>query len=517
MDSGRVTIEERPVTSGYELPKPSRKVILGLMVALVLYVLVRNVAAAMTRPIWCDEVLTMLVASQPNLRAMWTALMRGVDSHPPLFYLIEKAALHIVHNRHIAVRLPAILAFPCTLICVFAYVRKKSSDSIAFLCAVLLLLTTLFHTYATDGRAYGMLFACIAFALVCYQRAPSPFWTVMLALSLMLAESLHYYAIFSMLPFYVAESVYVIWKRRFRWQVWAALALGLVPLLFFWPLLSSLRTIFGTHVWTHYGLSSIPITYGSSFLTGGAFGIALVAVCIAGIIGARLLPVGGSPDEAMEFDPVEAALLLALLTLPFPTALATRLMHGAMSERYLQASVLGVVLAMACVMSLARGRVVLLFAIFVFSSVAIHEFTFWRSAHSLRLDNPALPVEALIQKAGHPDLPVVFSDGVPYMQLIYYAAPEWKKRFAILEDPGKALKYEKTDNVDKGFEILRPYASLQSYPLSEFVAAHPEFLFYVQDPGTGYDWLRIYFPEEASSMQPLVAQDSQKVYLVKMR
>ena len=85
MDSGRVTIEERPVTSGYELPKPSRKVILGLMVALVLYVLVRNVAAAMTRPIWCDEVLTMLVASQPNLRAMWTALMRGVDSHPPPF------------------------------------------------------------------------------------------------------------------------------------------------------------------------------------------------------------------------------------------------------------------------------------------------------------------------------------------------------------------------------------------------------------------------------------------------
>jgi len=517
MDSGRVTIEERPVTAGYELPKPSRKVILGLMVALVLYVLVREVAAALTRPIWCDEVLTMLVASQSNARAMWNALSRGVDSHPPLFYLIEKAALHIVHNEHIGVRLPAILAFPCTLICVFAYVRKKYSDSIAFLCAVLLLLTTLFHTYATDGRAYGMLIACIAFALVCYQRVPSPFWTVMLAVSLMLAESLHYYAVFSMLPFYVAESVYVIWTRRFRWQVWAALALGPVPLLFFWPLLSSARAIFGAHVWTHYGLSSIPITYGSSFLTGGAFGVALVAVSVAGIIGARLLPVEGSPGEGVERDPVEAALLLTLLALPFSTALATYLMHGPMSERYVQAFVLGVALAMACAMSLARGKVVLLFAVFVLSTVAVHEFSFWRSAHSLRLDNPALPVEALIQKAGHPDLPVVFSDGVPYMQLTYYAAPEWKKRFVILEDPAKALKYSKTDNVDKGFEILRSYAPLHAYPLSEFVAAHPAFLFYLEDPGTGFDWLRIYFPEEASSMQALVVEGNRRVYLVKMR
>ena len=219
----------------------------------------------------------------------------------------------------------------------------------------------------------------------------------------------------------------------------------------------------------------------------------------------------------MECDPVEAALLLTLLVLPLPTALATNLMHGAMSERYVQASVLGVALAMACAMSLARGKVVLLFAVFVFSSVAIHEFSFWRSAHSLRLDNPALAVEAVIQKAGHPDLPVVFSDGVPYMQLTHYAAPEWKKRFVILEDPGKALKYGKTDNVDKGFEILRSYVPLQAYPLSEFVASHPAFLFYVEDPGTGFDWLRNYFPEEASSMQTLVAEGNRKIYLVNMR
>ncbi len=517
MGSAKVTIEEGPVAMGNELPAPSRKVILGLMVALVIYVIVRGLATAAVRTFLFDELLTLAVASQSSARAIWNALSRGADSQPPLFYLVERAALSIINSKQIAVRLPAILALPCTLICVFVYIRKKNSEFIAFLCAVLILLTSLFHIYAVDGRAYGMVIACIAFALVCYQRVPSPFWTIMLGVSLILAEFLHYYAVFSMLPFWVAESVYILRGRRFRWQVWAALALGPVPLLFFWPLLSSLRTLYGAHIWTHYGLSSIPPTYGSFFLTGGAFGFALIAVCVAGIVGARLLAVEGGSRARVERDPVEAALLLALLGLPLPTALAANLMHGAMLDRYVLASILGVALAMPCVMSLARERVVLLFAIFVFSSVAIHEFSFWRSARSLRPDNPAPPVEALIQKAGHPDLPVVVSDGITYLQLAYYASPEWKKRFVFLEDVDKAVKYSGTDSIDKNLVVLRPYMPIQVDALSEFVATHGTFLFYVEDPGAGFDWLPSYFPVEASSMQALVVEANRKVYLVTMK
>jgi hypothetical protein len=505
------------VETDYEFRAPSRKVILGLMVALVLYVLVRGLAAAATKPLWCDELLTLAVASQSSARAMWNALSQGVDGQPPFFYLVEKVALHIVSSKQIALRLPAILAFPCTLICVFSYIRKKNSESIALLCAVLLLLTSLFLTHGVDARAYGMLIACIAFALVCYQHAPSPFWTILLGVSLIFAESLHYYAVFAMLPFWVAESVYVLQARRLRWQVWAALAVGPLPLLFLWPLLSNLRAIYGSHLWTHYGLSSIPVTYGNFFLTGGAFGFAVVAVGVAGIIGARLLPAEGSSGEGVERDPVEAALLLTFLALPFPTAVAAKLMHGTMSDRYVQASVLGVALAMACAMSLARGKVVLLFAVFVLSSVAIHEFSFWRSAHSLHLDNPAQPVEALIQRAGHPDLPVVFSDGTAYLQIAYYAAPEWKKRFVFLADPEKAVQYAGTDNVDKDLMILRRLMPIQVEDLSEYVTAHPIFLLYVEDPGSGLDWLRNYFPEQASSMQALVAEGNRKVYLVTMK
>ena len=101
-------------------------VFLGL---LVVYAIVRGVVAAAARPFWFDEMLTVTIASQPNLRALWHAVARGFDGMPPGFYLVERAALALVSNKQIALRLPSILAFPCTLICVFAYVKKRSGET----------------------------------------------------------------------------------------------------------------------------------------------------------------------------------------------------------------------------------------------------------------------------------------------------------------------------------------------------------------------------------------------------
>ena len=518
MQIGEVVREEAPEADQSRFQAPPAKVIHWLMGMLVVYVIVRSIVAATTKPFWFDEFLTLTVSSLPNLKAVWGALSRGLDSPPPVFYVVEREFIGLLQNKQIALRLASILAFPCTLLCIFVYVKKRSGEAIGLICALLLLLTSLFHSHAVDARPYSMMIACVAIALVCYQRVPSPVWTVMLGLSLMLAESFHYYAVFSMIPFGVAEFVYFFSTRRFRWPVWVALALGPAPLLIFWPLLSNLRALYGLHYWAHYSLSSIPLTYGSFFLTGGAFGFALVAVCATGVVGARLLPTKEAPNESIGRDPAEASLLLTLLLLPFPTALATHLMHGVMVDRYVVASVLGVALSLACVMALARGRVVLIFAVFILSTIALHEFTFWRAAHSLRLDNPASPVEALVQKAGHTDLPVVISDGTTYLQMAYYASPESKKRFVFLQDGQKAVQYSGTDSVDKGVDILQSYAPLQVEPLSQFIAAHRTFLFEVENnPALGLAWHPGYLQAEASSMQLIGADGTRKIYLITMK
>jgi hypothetical protein len=517
MQIGEVVREEAPEAGQSRFQAPSARLIHWLMGLLMVYVIVRSVVAAAMTPFWFDELLTLTVSRLPNLKAVWGALSRALDSPPPGFYVVEREFIGLLQNKHIALRLASILAFPCTLLCVFVYVKKRSGEAIGLICALLLLLTSLFHYHAFEARPYSMEIACVAIALVCYQRVPSPFWTVMLSLSLMLAESFHYYAVFTMMPFGVAEFTYYLWARRFRWPVWVALALGPAPLLFFWPLISKLREYYGAHPWAHYSLSSIPLTYGSFFMTGGALGFALVAVCATGVVGARLLPKEEESNGSIGRDPAEASLLLTLLLLPFPTALAIHLFHGMMVHRFVLASILGVALSLACVMTLARGRVVLIFAIFVLSTITLHEFTFWRSAHPLRLENPASPVEALVQKAGLTDLPVVISDGNTYLQMAYYASPDSKKKFFFLEDEQKAVQYAGADSVDKGVQVLQSYVPLQVEPLSEFIAAHRTFLFEVEDnPTLGLTWLPGYLQAEASSVQLVGADGTRKIYLITM-
>jgi hypothetical protein len=520
MSSGKVTPAESPVESRYEYRMPSRKFVLGLMAALVIYVIVRCLVAAATRPYLYDEVLTQVVSSQPDLRTMWQALSRGIDGQVPLFYLYERVAGGLLHNQHVAMRLPSIFALPCTLICVFVFVKKRAGEFIAFLSALLLLLTLLFHVFAIDARPYSLVVACIAFALVCYQRLPSLFWAAMLGVSLALAQSLQYYAVLAMAPFGVAELVVYLRKREFRWQVWAALALGMVPLAVFWPLLSKLKAYYGPHMWAHYGFSSIPETYGYFFLTGGAFGTAAAVVSAAGVIGSlRRRRAATSPEEEGQEDTThEAVLVLTLLALPFVGLFIATVMHGLMVDRYVLAAVVGVSVAMGYALTQARPGIVALFAFFVISSVGLHELSFWRSTwrHPFTLNSIATPVENFISKAGGPDTPVVIPDPVEFLQLAQSASPAFSRKFVYLADESEAVKYTGTDNLDRTLLVVRSYAPFQVEDYTQFTAAHHEFLFYLEEPVTIFDW-QAWYLSQAASMDLLSMEQNRRLYLVRLK
>jgi hypothetical protein len=504
------------VTGIYSLLSP--KAFNWFVGVLAVYAIVHGIVAASKKPFFFDEIITLAIASQANVRNIWNSLVQSVDSHPPLFYLVERLSLAVFHNPQIALRMPSILAFPCIAVCVFVYLRARCSAPVSFLCTLLLLLTSLFSNYAINARGYSMLIACIALALVSYQRIPSPFWSVMLAISLALAEALHYYAIFSMLPFAMAEAFYCLRHRKFRWQIWVALAFGVAPLAFCWHLLASFRSYYGPHIWAHTGLSSIPALYGYFFSVGSPFGFAVALMCAAGVIGARFLP---GPESSAGIpntnDLVEGVLLLGLLFVPFTTLLLTKMLHGILLDRYVLSTILGVVIAMACVMSLARAQIVALFAVFILSSIGVHEMSFWRTAHGAHLYDPAVSVESFVQKANESDLPVVISDGLLYLQLAHYASPEWKKRFVYLLDESKAVQYLGTDSIDKNLVVLQQYMPLETQEFSQFARAHREFLLYTGDPKEGFNWLPEYLLAANSSMTVLESDPSQKLYLVTMR
>jgi hypothetical protein len=506
---------------GY-IERSSKRLIYWLLGILVIYVIARGVAGAAARPFWFDELCTLAIAGQPTLREMWHAVARGFDSAPPGFYLVERAALGLVSNKQIALRLPSILAFPCILICVFEYVKKRSGEAIAFLCALLLLSTSLFHTYLIEARAYSMVLACIAFALVCYQRLPSVRGAAMLGVSLSLAESLHYYAVFGMIPFWVAEGVVFLRTRRFRWPVWVALGAGTLPLAAFWPLLSSYRAYYGNYlVYSHPALSGLPDFYGSYFLIDGAFGAALALVSIAAITWSRFWPQQDisqqwKPDDG---DVAEVALLLSLIALPLIAFVLVRPVHGLLLNRYVLATTIGVVLGVACALSIARPRMVALFALFVLSSVGVRELRFWHHsgvdpmgrAWSVISADEFVQIEKFVQDGGHLDLPVVFGPGLVYAQTAYYSPPSWTRRLVYLMDDQRELSREGNDIVVRALSGLRDFMPLRLADYSTFTAAHREFLLYSE----GEDWT--FLNREAASMQLLEMEGARRLYLVKMK
>src|SRR5215813_4097250 len=94
------------------------KIYLYVLPVLIAYALIRGLVAAATKPFWFDEICTYIVTKQPTVSRIWTALQQAADGQAPGFYLIERMFASIIHNEEIAFRLPLILAFCVTTVCV---------------------------------------------------------------------------------------------------------------------------------------------------------------------------------------------------------------------------------------------------------------------------------------------------------------------------------------------------------------------------------------------------------------
>jgi 4-amino-4-deoxy-L-arabinose transferase-like glycosyltransferase len=476
-------------------------------------------AAAAGKPFWYDELLTLAVGSLGNWSARLTALKLPLDGQPPLFYTIEHFAMGLVRNKLIAMRLPSILAFPCTLVCIFVYVKRRGGDVLAFFCAILLLISNLFQTYAVEARPYSLLVACFAFALVCYQRTPAPFWTLLLAASLALAESLHYLAVLAMVPFGLAEATVLLKTRRIRRPVLAAFAMGSMPLLLQWKLLAINKAYYGPHFWAHFSFSNLPLAYAWLFNAHSPIGGGIAALCLTAIAGTYLWPRGDTMEHLRSADgTAETILVLGLVLLPFLAYLLVTVgMRSGLTLRYVLPTVLGISLAAGFALSRATWKAVALFAIFVLAAAGVQELSFWRSFR-LRIEetrsNPT-SVENLLNKAGYQELAVAVPNYSIYLPLVYSCAPNVANRLVFLyQIPSSQNQDLPTDTVNKGMVLLQSYWPIRMRSFQEFMAAHPRFLVYVEDKDPGRDWFILRLSQEGWSLQIVALDYYRIVYLV---
>jgi len=500
------------------------------MAFLVVYSLARGVAGAAARPFWFDEFLTLSIASQASLHDLWTAITRGFDTQPPLFYLLERACLALPVSKEIALRLPSILSFPVLLMCVFTFVKDRAGQLIAFLCVFVMLSTSLFHLYLIEARGYMLMSTCIAFAVVSYQRSTSPRWTAIMGVSLFLAQSFHYYAVFAMVPFGLAEIVFLLRTRRFRWQVWAALLFGVLPLIVFWPLLTTIKVYYGSQVFSRLGNFSSWIWiqyYGLYFFVHEVLGVGLASVSIATISCSRIWALRARSEKSESSTAAtalpERVLFLALTLLPLILFGVMRVIHGALLDRYALPATIGLMSGVASALYIVGPRGTAVFALFIAANIGMGEIRFWRhhrtdpllheDPYSLGSVERVGQIERFVRNGGHEDLAVVYAHAILYGQVIHYSPGTWTRRLVCLVSQREELKYENTDTMFLALKGLGEFYPIRLADYDEFTATHPEFLMYADR----MDWPLRSLSSEATSMQLLRMDGDMMLYLVKMK
>jgi hypothetical protein len=494
-----------------------------LYLSLIVYAFFKGLAQAATSVVTTDETFTLALAREPRAAALWHALMRGADGQPPLFYLVERLFLRASPNPQIALRLPSILAFCCVLVCVFIFVKKRASPGQAMMCGLLLLNTSLYLTFAGQARPYSLVAAGVAFAMVCYQRAPKPLWTVLLFLSLALVVSLHYYAIFAVGAFTAGEVIYCWATRKVRIGVWLAIFASGLPLLLFWPLLHAQKEIFALHFWARPTLSGALSSYSSFFLLPSFLGFGFVAVLGIALITAERWPLffkrhpAGAPDCAAH----ETALILAILLAPIVLAAVALIAHGAFLDRYVIWATVGIAVGVGYLLPRLSGTALAALALFLIAVTAAQEV---RALHSLKLgagkalETPDAPLGRMLHSVGHENLPVVLW-GASF-DACYYAPHGIAERLVTVTDAADAVNYLGSDTLEKLASAMSGYGSCQVSEFESFAAAHSEFLMFSTEfnirVGTTdfYDWWIFKLLHDHYTLELVAAEGNARLYLV---
>jgi 4-amino-4-deoxy-L-arabinose transferase-like glycosyltransferase len=413
----------------------------------------------------------------------------------------------------IALRLPSAASVVCTLLCAFLYARRRGGNVVALLSSMFLLISAAFQLYAQEARPYSIVLACITFALVCYQRAQSPIWVVLMALSLAAAQSMHYLVVLALVPFGLAEVAQSLETKKMRWGVWSALFFAVVPLILMRKLLLLNKAYYGAHFWAlGFRFAAIPQMYEEFFLTSSKIAMAIAMTALAGVAATtewRLKRTDAEPASVGLSPRQEAVLLLALATLPFTAYVFTELTNSGMTSRYVLPAVVGVSLGFGYTLARGPRKGVLLFAAFVVTAVAVNELHFWRFVKAQRreVESKSVATGSFLASAGHDNLAVVVPHGSTYL---------WMERNLAA---ASRLVYLRQDTegphatMDQGLALVPRFAPMQVRRVSEFLDGNREFLVYSE--GQDFDWLTTRLIGQGWIVQAIRYDGSRKVFLVR--
>jgi hypothetical protein len=445
---------------------------------------------ASAKPLWHDEIYTVLLARLPSISAQWAALRDGVDFAPPLNGFITRLVRHAVGLGPVAVRLPAMAGFWTMAMVIFAIVRERSNAALA-LAAICIPLFTAGYRYSYEARPYGLMMGLAALAWFAWVQAVRGrrrgFFLPLLGVSLAAGLWNHYYAALVYLPIAAGEVTRAIRARRIDVALWAAVAASVLAA---WPLaplirLSASRT---THFWVAPSFADVPASY--AFLFRGL--VEALAWPIVGIVALALWGRSRVRSSARNPAPIpahEVAALLVCLLIPMCGVLIALFATGGFVPRYAMPAVFGAAVALPLVLDrLARGTRPAGVAL-----LGVLLFTFVRSVPPFSpvvpFDNPVDARPLLADSLRQPG-PTAIAGELMFLQLWFYAPPTQRTKLIYLSDPERALRYRGSDIVELNYLALARWTAVPVDRFDTFVQRHDEFRMYAAGAGWQVDQLR---------------------------
>ena len=435
-----------------------------------------------TSPLWMDEVLAAWISRLGSPAAIWRAIAHGAEFSPPTYHILLHGVAAVVGGGKLAMRVPSLVAaLGCALV-VFVLMRRRYSVPAAALATALTLELALYG-FVIQARPYVLVTLCFALALLAWDRAGSrvAVWRAcLIAVALSVAIALHFYAALLVGVLVGMEALRSMASRRVRLPVWVALAVPVLSLAAWAPLMRQiLRYNAGDTGAPQYfakpTLGSLLGCYGNLMLGQNdalliAFALMMgAAFLLRHFVPARWEPAATAPTPRpsgarrdLDFDVTTAC----LVAIPLIVFAASILVTRTFNERYTLAASLGVALLYARLVARLPG------GDWVACGLLATSCGLWGIHASKARVPPGNPDLALLQRAVG-DQPIVIGEGLRYLQLEEAAPPALRNRLVFLSMPGVASVDPTDAHQVERWAPLRP--DLAITPLDGFVASHGSF------------------------------------------
>ena len=446
------------------------------------------------KPLWADEVIFRWIATLPSVRDIWHALALGLNTDPPLDHLLTHALTAIFGAGTLVVRLTSIGGICVMLLCLFLTLRKFVGPLYALL-GLALPFCTIIVDYGYEARPYALMYGCFALAIYCWVKAGEDgshriAWNVALGLSLAGALACHFYAVFALPAFYLAEAVRSQRQRRVSWPTLGAILGASATVLLYWPIIVGARQ-YSSAYFEKPSLTSIPSMLEQSL---GQFVIPLFAflafVAIFATLGVRFTR-EDKTEERIGFREL-TALGLGFLLVPVLAWAAGIVVLKAFTARYVFHGLLGVFL----LLPLFAGRVfrqdrALGLALLMACGLPALVFAVQGTKRVFKAPNHGQDLARIEQALPKLSGDIVVSDPHLLLEMIGYS-PALKAKCIYLWDRKNESTYTGQDGFSHFAGAGEQMGLFRSEPWSQYSNKDKAFLFLTtpNSQSDGLGWLR---------------------------